>query len=81
MLDLKAIFLEKNIMSKKKKTYSADFKAKVVLELLSGEQTIAQIASKYEISAKSLIEWKKQFLENASLAFVLTSFRNFAFAA
>jgi putative transposase len=41
-------------MSKKKKTYSADFKAKVVLELLSGEQTIAQIASKYEISAKSL---------------------------
>jgi|GEM_PF-2159448 len=81
MLDLKTIFLEKNIMSKKKKTYSADFKAKVVLELLSGEQTIAQIASKYEISAKSLIEWKKQFLENASLAFVLTSFRNFAFAA
>jgi hypothetical protein len=38
MLDLKIIFLEKNIMSKKKKRYSADFKAKVVLELLSGEQ-------------------------------------------
>jgi transposase-like protein len=31
-------------MSKKKKRYSANFKAKVVLELLSGEQTIAQIA-------------------------------------
>ena len=56
-------------MSKKKKTYSADFKSKVVLELLSTEQTIAQIASKYEISAKSLIDWKKQFLDNASLAF------------
>lgn len=56
-------------MSKKKKTYSADFKSKIVLELLSGEHTIAQIASKYEISAKSLIDWKKQFLDNASLAF------------
>jgi len=56
-------------MSKKKKTYSAEFKSKVVLELLSEEQTIAQIASKYEISAKSLIDWKKQFLDNASLAF------------
>lgn len=56
-------------MSKKKKTYNAEFKSKVVLELLSGEQTIAQIASKYEISAKSLIDWKKQFLGNASLAF------------
>ncbi len=56
-------------MSKKKKTYSAEFKSKVVLELLSEEQTIAQIASKYEISAKSLIDWKKQFLDNASLVF------------
>ena len=56
-------------MSKKKKTYSADFKSKIVLELLSGEHTIAQIASKYEITAKSLIDWKKQFLDNASLAF------------
>ena len=56
-------------MSKKKKTYSADFKTKVVLELLFTEQTIAQIASKYEITAKSLIDWKKQFLDNASLAF------------
>jgi len=69
MLDLKTRFLEESIMSKKRKTFSADLKAKVVLDLLSGEQTIAQIASKYEISAKSLIDWKKQFLGNASLAF------------
>jgi len=39
-------------MSKKRKTYSADFKTKVVLELLSGEYTLAQIASKYEITAQ-----------------------------
>ena len=56
-------------MSAKKKTYSADFKAKVVLELLSGDSTLNQIASKYEITPQSLLSWKKQFLENASQAF------------
>lgn len=56
-------------MSRKRKSYSAEFKTRVVLELLGGEETVAQIASKYEITPKSLIDWKKQFLENASLAF------------
>jgi putative transposase len=57
------------IMSRKRKQYSAEFKTKVVLELLQGDQTVAQVASRYEITAKSLSDWKKQFLENASLAF------------
>ena len=56
-------------MSRKRKSYSAEFKTRVVLELLGGEETVAQIASKYEITPKSLIDWKKQFLENASLVF------------
>lgn len=56
-------------MSKTRKVYSADFKAKVVLELISGEQTLNQIASKYDVTPQSLLTWKKQFLENASQAF------------
>lgn len=56
-------------MSTKRKTYSADFKAKLVLEVLEGEQTVNEIASKYEILPVSLKNWKKQFLENMSLAF------------
>ena len=56
-------------MSRKRKTYTADFKAKCVLELLEGEKTLNEIASKYDILPKSLQQWKKQFLENASLAF------------
>jgi putative transposase len=32
------------------KTFSADFKTKVVLELLEAEQTIAQISSKYLVA-------------------------------
>lgn len=56
-------------MSKKRKSYSAEFKTKVVLELLDGEKTVNEVASKYEILPKSLKDWKKQFLSNASLAF------------
>ena len=56
-------------MSRKRTTYSAGFKAKLVLEVLEGEQTVNEIASKYEIVPKNLVNWKKQFLENMSLAF------------
>jgi len=56
-------------MSTKRKTYSAEFKAKLVLEVLEGEKPINEIASSYEIIPKNLINWKQQFLENMSLAF------------
>ncbi len=56
-------------MSRKRKVYSADFKAKLVLEVLEGDKTINEIASKYEVLPKSLSDWKKQFLANVSLAF------------
>ena len=56
-------------MSVKRKSYSADFKAKLVLEVLEGEKTVNEIASKYEVLPVSLKNWKKQFLENMSLAF------------
>ncbi|MDT8445257.1 MAG: transposase, partial [bacterium] len=56
-------------MSKKKRSFSPEFKTKVVLELLAGDRTVAQLSSKYEITPNSLNQWKKKFLENASLAF------------
>jgi len=56
-------------MSKKRTTYTAEFKAKVVLELIEGVATINEVASKYEILPKNLTNWKKHFLENVSLAF------------
>ena len=56
-------------MSKKRKVYSAEFKSKLVLEVLDGELTLNEIASKYEILPNNLKNWKKQFIENMSLAF------------
>jgi len=42
-----------------KKTYTAEFKRKVVLELLREELTISQIVSKYEVHRTQLNQWKK----------------------
>jgi putative transposase len=56
-------------MSRKRTIYNASFKAKVVLELLEGDETLNKIASKYDLLPKNLQNWKKQFLQNASLAF------------
>ncbi len=57
-------------MSRKKgQVFSAEQKTKIVLELLKEDQTIAQLATKYQITTKSIQNWKKQFLENAAIAF------------
>lgn len=54
---------------KKGQVFSAEQKSKIVIELLKEEQTINQLASKYGVTPKTLQNWKKKFLENASLAF------------
>ena len=46
-----------------KKTYTTDFKAKIVLELLREEQTISQLASKYEVHATQLSRWRKAVVD------------------
>jgi len=56
-------------MSRKRKTYTPEFKAKLVLEVLKEEKTLSEIASSYEVLPKSLQGWKGQFLDNISLAF------------
>ena len=51
------------------KLYSAEFKAKIVIELLGCDITLNELASKYAVTPKSIQNWKKQFLANAKLAF------------
>lgn len=56
-------------MSKKRLTYTADFKAKVIIELLESDMTVNELASKYDLLPKNIHNWKQQFLSNACLAF------------
>lgn len=54
---------------KKGQTYTPEQKAKVVLELLKEEKTMSQLATQYKVTPKTIQNWKRQFLENASRAF------------
>jgi transposase-like protein len=45
---------KRNNMSKKRRNFSAEFKAKVVIELLEGEKTVSEIASKYNLLLRSV---------------------------
>ena len=47
----------------KRKSYSKDFKAKVVLEMLREEKTLNEISSKYGVHVNQLRKWKKTALE------------------
>ena len=51
-------------MKNKRNNYSAAFKAKVALEAVKGEKTIAELASQYEVHPTQIAQWKKQLLES-----------------
>ena len=53
---------------KKYKRHTDEEKVKIVLEVLREQQTINEIAAKYEVHPQSIHEWKKEFLENATYA-------------
>ena len=57
-------------MSKRKRRqFNAEFKAKIVLAVLTGEKSQATICREHELSAQQFSNWKQQFLENAGQAF------------
>jgi len=52
-----------------RKKYSSEFKTKVALAAIKGEETTNQIASRFGIHPGQVRLWKKQMLDNASLVF------------
>jgi transposase-like protein len=52
-----------------RRKFSADFKAKVVIEALKERITIEQLAKKHELHPNQITTWKKEFLSNAAAAF------------
>jgi len=47
-----------------RRSHDAAFKARVALEALKGEKTIAQIASEYGVHANQIRQWRQKLLED-----------------
>lgn len=50
-------------MSSMRKQYEGSFKAKVALEALKGEKTMAQLAGEYDVHPNQIGRWKTELLE------------------
>ena len=56
-------------MKTTRKRYSADFKAKVALEAIRGDLTVAELAAKHGIHHTMIAAWKRQAIEGMASTF------------
>jgi transposase-like protein len=50
----------------KRRTHSAEFKARVAMEAISGRKTLQKVAADHAVHPIQMSQWKKQLLEGAS---------------
>lgn len=51
-------------MSKRRK-FDDEFKARVALEAIKGELTLAELSGRFQVHPNMIVRWKRQMLENA----------------
>ncbi len=54
----------------KHKQYSAELKTQVVLEVLKGQKSLAEICREHEVAADLVCHWRDVFLERAPQVFL-----------
>ena len=57
---------------RKRRNFTPEFKGQVVLEVLRGESSQAELCRRHNLSEDQLSKWKQQLLENAASLFEST---------
>jgi transposase len=53
-------------MTKNRRKHSPSFKARVALETLKGDETIAELAHRFEVHPSQIRKWKNSLVEGAA---------------
>lgn len=56
-------------MARQRRKFSAEFKAKVVLELIAGQKSLAEASRAYNIQDTVWSRWKQEFMSKATQVF------------
>ena len=56
-------------MNRSRRNHTPAFKAKVALAAIKGDQTVAELAKRFDVHPNSIVQWKSQLLERAAEAF------------
>ena len=57
-------------MSKRaRRNHSALFKAKVAIDAIKGEKSLAELAKLHDVHANQIVDWKTQLLDRAASVF------------
>jgi len=56
-------------LKRNRKQYSPDFKARVAMEAIKGEETIAELAIRFEVHPTQITKWKKELVAGAANIF------------
>lgn len=56
-------------MRRPRRNHSAAFKARVALEAIRGEETLAELAQKHDVHATQIAAWKSELLQGAAGVF------------
>lgn len=52
-----------------RRKFSAEFKAKVALEAIKNQKTMAQLSKQFDVNAITIAKWKAEALEHLPMAF------------
>ena len=56
-------------MKQTRRKFSAEFKARVALEAIKEQQTMAELSRRFEINPVMISRWKTEFIQNMANAF------------
>jgi transposase-like protein len=52
-----------------RRKFTPEFKARVALEAIKGQMTLAELAQKFEVNSVMISRWKTEAIENMALSF------------